>query len=256
MLKKKFLILIVFFCSSEITFSQNNNSIIASVQYKVSFVSNSALLINDICQLDIAKNKSYFYSKGKLENRRRLLEKVAKSGQSGKEIDLGRIDHSDLLSNLCNFEILKDYENKSAIYIQNVGGQNLGFVKDSLSIKRWKILKETAKINGFLCHKAVMKKDTTLITAWFCPDIPFQDGGFYYYGLPGLIVKSSASSGFETNLISIVYNKDPKKEIVLTQPYTLVQESQMMRAIKNQNAAFKNGRLPNGDEAKPLPAGH
>jgi GLPGLI family protein len=255
MSKKSFLCLFLSLAFLQASYGQGTKSIIASVQYNLTFTKNKQVLIDDICQLDITKNQSYFYGKGRLENLRRLNERAAKAEIIGTSINLGHLDSKDMIQNVCKFEILKDYAGKKAIYIQYIGQQYLGFIKDALRTSRWKILKETSKINGLYCRKAIMKKDTTLITAWFCTDIPFQDGPYYYYGLPGLIIKASSSSGFETSLISITYNKDSKKEIDV-EPYALVSESQMIRAIGNQSAAFKSGKLPNGDEVKQVSGGH
>jgi len=255
MSKKLFFCQLISFLFSQVGYSQNSKSIIASIKYKVNFTRNKQVVIDDICQLDIDKNKSYFYSLGELENLRRIQERVSKAESDANGINLGKTDSKDFLHDLCMFKILKDYGQKKAIFIQYIGRQYLGFVRDSLSDKRWKILKGISKINGLLCREAVMKKDTTVITAWFCSDIPFHDGPLAYYGLPGLIIKASSTSGFETNLISVTYNKDPKREIEIAN-YALVTEAQLMRAATNQKAAFKNGKIPNGDEAKQIPNGH
>lgn len=60
----------------------------------------------------------------------------------------------------------------------------------------WKILPDTKYIEGYKCFKATavseylndIKKDTP-VTAWFCPDLPYQFGPMAIAGLPGIILE-------------------------------------------------------------------
>lgn len=62
---------------------------------------------------------------------------------------------------------------------------------------KWEITDETKKIDSLICLKAktTIKKEaknkfkTIDITAWFCPNIPFQSGPKNFNGLPGLIIE-------------------------------------------------------------------
>lgn len=59
----------------------------------------------------------------------------------------------------------------------------------------WKITKETKKIKGYTCFKALevdaKKKKELLKTAWFTKEIPFAYGPKEIGGLPGLILELS-----------------------------------------------------------------
>jgi len=50
----------------------------------------------------------------------------------------------------------------------------------------WKLLSEEKKVVNYLCKKAVNEQG---IIAWYCPDIPINDGPYLYQGLPGLILE-------------------------------------------------------------------
>ena len=50
----------------------------------------------------------------------------------------------------------------------------------------WKLISEEKKVGNYPCKKAVNDKN---ITAWYCPDIPVNDGPYLYQGLPGLILE-------------------------------------------------------------------
>ena len=249
MLKKILIVIVALIGVAVDGFSQDNNTILAQVQYKVLYTKDSQKIIDDICQLDISKNQSYFYSTGEIENIRRIQERFTKAQATGTTM---RSTSADRLHNLCVFKIYKNYDAKKAFYIQNAGPQLIGFLVDTLKTSRWKISKEVTSINGLSCRKATMKKDSINIVAWFSADVPLKDGPSYFYGLPGLIVKASTDSGFDINLVSIKYNKDPKK-VIQVPSYSVVTQSQMLRAMRNQNAAFRNGQMPNGDKATQVP---
>lgn len=53
----------------------------------------------------------------------------------------------------------------------------------------WNILSEKQKIGEYNAQKATVEFGGRTWTAWFSSDIPFQDGPYKFYGLPGLIVK-------------------------------------------------------------------
>lgn len=81
-------------------------------------------------------------------------------------------------------------------------------VKDSIS-KNWKITNESKLIGEYLCYKAtttkkIVKTDIEvreLITAWFCPALPYAFGPSKYAGLPGLILELK-----EKNIAFIIKN--------------------------------------------------
>jgi len=53
----------------------------------------------------------------------------------------------------------------------------------------WKIESERSKIGEYQAQKATTEFGGRKWTAWFSEDLPFQDGPYKFYGLPGLIVK-------------------------------------------------------------------
>jgi len=82
--------------------------------------------------------------------------------------------------------------------------ENLYLIKEELNKYNWKLLKETKKILGYDCFKAIgelkeysyiRKKDLVIpIVVWYVPTIAAPFGPAGYDGLPGLILESSSSS--------------------------------------------------------------
>jgi GLPGLI family protein len=62
-------------------------------------------------------------------------------------------------------------------------------IADTLLNFKWILSNEEKIINNFKCRKAT---DTTgITTAWYCTDIPINDGPYIFWGLPGLIIELS-----------------------------------------------------------------
>lgn len=53
----------------------------------------------------------------------------------------------------------------------------------------WKVSGEKEKIGDYNTQKATTEYGGRTWTAWFSTDLPFQDGPYKFYGLPGLIIK-------------------------------------------------------------------
>ncbi|UGS23701.1 GLPGLI family protein [Flavobacterium channae] len=72
------------------------------------------------------------------------------------------------------------------------------FLIKTPSNHNWNISSESKKINNYLCYKATCTESYTardgknkerVITAWFCPELPYSYGPLEYNGLPGLILE-------------------------------------------------------------------
>lgn len=78
---------------------------------------------------------------------------------------------------------------------------------DSLKTIDWLLTEEVKEIMNYKCKKAVSKTGTT--TAWYCPDIPVNDGPYIFWGLPGLIMQVEHFNKTVTVLeINQVYDTD------------------------------------------------
>ncbi len=156
---------------------------------------------------------------------------------------------SEFRHDLFPFNTVKDYNQKTATQIERIGTEYLGYVKDTLNSKPWMVTKEEKKVGALIARKAVQERKGNIITAWFCKEVPFQDGPMYYYGLPGLIVSASTNLGWQIDLIDLKYNSDSKR-ILSIRPYRTVSIEQFKKAQKNYAAQLQNGSgvLPNGDK--------
>jgi GLPGLI family protein len=94
----------------------------------------------------------------------------------------------------------------------------------------WKITNESKVINGYICYKAIIKREKLLLkatnsknpeikkiekelVAWFCPEFPYSFGPDEFFGLPGIIFEAHHSDGkilFAIDKIELKSNKKIK----------------------------------------------
>jgi len=78
-------------------------------------------------------------------------------------------------------------------------------IKENLNKYKWKLLKESKKILGYTCYKAIAKvnkynpflkkqHNISTFTVWYTPSIPLPFGPAGYDGVPGLVLEASRSS--------------------------------------------------------------
>lgn len=170
-------------------------------------------------------------------------EKIDMTGQQSR----GRMMSSMMGGGGNQYKNVK--EKKYAVDKEFFGKEFL--VKDSLTVFKWIPTSETKKIGNYTCYKATavvdtdptdfrnfrrseekeeVKKDSSsvdkktnffdeveqikqkTITAWYCPEIPVNQGPDKYWGLPGLILE--VNDGTTVLLCSkVVLNPKDKKEI-------------------------------------------
>ncbi|MEP2936772.1 MAG: GLPGLI family protein [Gilvibacter sp.] len=131
-------------------------------------------------------------------------------------------------------------------------------VKDNFRDEEWTLTKESKNIGEYTCFKATMTRTITvstafnsegtdndesaesteeqeqLITAWYTPQIPVQNGPSNYQGLPGLILE--VNDGSETILCSkivmnpkngVSINEPSKGKVVTSDEYRAIMEEKM-----------------------------
>ncbi|WP_163397962.1 GLPGLI family protein [Flavobacterium fluviatile] len=173
-------------------------------------------------------------------------EKLEAPGQQGGGM---RMMFSSMMGGGGTF--YKDVKTKTYTVDKEFMGKEF-LVKDSLPKLNWKLEQETKQIGGYTCNKATAVKETSktdfrnlrpknnddkkdeakktsgetktnfednfempeeiVVTAWYSPEIPINQGPENYWGLPGLILE--INDGTTTILCSkIVLNAKEKADI-------------------------------------------
>ncbi|RQO40862.1 GLPGLI family protein [Chryseobacterium sp. KBW03] len=154
----------------------------------------------EMMMLDIDKNGSNYYSRdkfvadstGKVE-----LEKQLKAG--GGNININRRERPGQVS----YTVTKKYPDFTTYLFRSISTDKYKIKEDKKP--EWKILPEKQKIGTYQAQKAVASFGGREWAAWFTTDLPFQDGPYVFYGLPGLIVKIEDATG--SHVMTMIGNK-------------------------------------------------
>lgn len=167
----------------------------------ISDSTNKADVKSDVMLLDIDKNGSKYYSRDKFVADSTMKADIAKQmkGGFGGSINIKRNTKPGTI----NSTVTKKYPDYSVSFSENIGNTSYKMPEDQKP--EWKISSEKQKIGEYNTQKATTNYGGRSWTAWFSTDIPFQDGPYKFYGLPGLIVKIEDSTG--SHIMTLIGNK-------------------------------------------------
>ncbi len=155
----------------------------------------------DMMLLDIDDKGSSYYSHDKFisdSTSNAELEKQLKGGFGGN-ISINRRESPGQVS----FKVTKEYPDYKTYLFRSVSMDQYKIKEDKKP--EWKILPDKQKIGEYNAQKATTSFGGREWVAWFSADIPFQDGPYKFYGLPGLIVKIEDTTG--SHIMTLVGNK-------------------------------------------------
>lgn len=161
--------------------------------YEYKFIpdsTNRSEVIKEVMLLDIDKNGSTYYSWDKFQQdsiRTAEFEKQIKSGSTNLNIK------QTTNRGVVGYKVTKQYPDFKTHLLTSL-------IQDSYKIleeqkPEWKIYPDKQKVGNYDGQKATTSFGGREWTAWFSTDLPFQDGPYKFYGLPGLIVKITDKSG-------------------------------------------------------------
>lgn len=164
-----------------------------------------SLVVEEMSLLfNVAQQKSIFENLGK-QKIKEFYKNLRQSAQLGNSI------HHDIsLMPTYNFafSVLKDFENQKYTFYEAVLGETYTYeFKEPIN---WEILNSTKEVMGYQCQEAQLNFGGRTWLAYFTHEIPFSDGPYKFYGLPGLILEVQSTDGdysFEATSIYTL-NKD------------------------------------------------
>ncbi|KQR94493.1 hypothetical protein ASG01_01010 [Chryseobacterium sp. Leaf180] len=194
-MKKIFTLCAVLICFS--TFAQNR------FFYEYKFIpdsTNRADVKTEMMLLDIDEKGSKYYSQDKFlsdSTSQADLEKQIKTGSTN--LTLSRREKPGQVA----YKVTKDYPDFKTYLFTRISSDMYKIEEDKKP--EWKILAEKQKIGSYSAQKATTNFGGREWTAWFTTELPFQDGPYKFYGLPGLIVKIEDKTG--SHNMTLVGNK-------------------------------------------------
>ncbi len=171
--------------------------------YEYKFIpdsTNKADVKKEMMLLDIDKNGSSYYSQDKYisdSTAKADLEKQLKV--SSGNFTIKRTEKGGVVG----YKVTKQYPDFKTFIFLKVSSDTYKVEEDQKL--EWKILQDKQKIGEYNAQKATTNFGGREWVAWFSTDIPFQDGPYKFYGLPGLIVKIEDKTG--SHSMTLVGNK-------------------------------------------------
>lgn len=171
--------------------------------YDYKFIPDStdkANVITEMMLLDIDKSGSLYHSQQKFiadSTAQADMERQMKLNSGSFTIN--RTEKPGQVS----YKVSKQYPDFKTYLFTKVSTDNYKVEEDVKP--EWKILPDKQKIGEYNTQKATTDYLGRQWTAWFSTDLPFQDGPYKFYGLPGLIIKIEDNTG--SHSMTLVGNK-------------------------------------------------
>ncbi|MGE8556477.1 MAG: GLPGLI family protein [Chryseobacterium jejuense] len=146
----------------------------------------------ELMYLDVMPKFSKYYSGETFKNdsiSKVILDKQMKA--TGKIENIPQSAASS--SNTIKYTVIKDYSENKQFFITRMGRTKYN-VSDNRIIQ-WSVHPEKNTVKEYNVQKATADFGGRKWTAWFCTDIPVQDGPYKFRGLPGMILKIEDSTG-------------------------------------------------------------
>lgn len=121
-----------------------------------------------------------------------------------------------IVSGSADNRLLKNLNNQKFVNSRDFLGKKF-LIKGDLEPIKWKITGEQKQILDFICQKATYTKDTTVVEAWFTPQIPVSNGPDMHDQLPGMILMVSMEGGKRT-ITATEVNFDKNDPSVFEEP--------------------------------------
>ena len=181
-MKQNYFFLITFLSFTFFQGQNTANRFFYELTYK-SYIKDSIVTKKTLTILDITNQKSIYRDYLSVSQDSLITELSEKYKKSGNNVDMQKLIKTPNFTH----KIIKEYPIKKVTYSDKVLQDN--FIYEEAPNFQWKILKEKKTIGEYKAQKATAKYGGKNWIAWFSNDIPFLDGPYKFYGLPGLIVQ-------------------------------------------------------------------
>jgi GLPGLI family protein len=226
-----------------------------NIYYKTEFVKDpKKKKLETTCVLQIGKKYSKF-SDFNVLRKDSLMEKYSHLEKIGAK----ELSESLNLAEKWKSVLIKNFpENK--ITVQDKANIMYQYEEEQPS-PDWKLENETREILGYLCNKATAKYRGRKYTAWYCKEIPINNGPYIFQNLPGLILEIEDSKE-NFHFTAVGMDKKADKIYLRTEKRILhVTREQFRKALQTycDNPGFFHGKAYNEDgsqtavKSAPLP---
>jgi len=236
---------VVMFCDA--SDAQVKNTAFAAVRYTFLYVADTTEpsdISTENMILYLGMNMSAYKSYDRVLRDSAMKEQLYKSKMemaSGGGISIG----SPGMKAASATVFYKDMPNAKLKRIESL--LNNYVIEEALPVINWTITPETKSIQELACQKATAFFRGRNYTAWFCSQLPYNDGPWKLNGLPGLIIEAADDknevvfrfAGFEDVSSRHISISIPDNAIKAT----AIEFKQLQDAARNDPQGFLNGSL-------------
>lgn len=142
--------------------------------------------------LDIGGKISHFYG---LNNVQRELIKERILAQGGSQGDvMNACERAGYPRTNLNYQVWKNYPTTNSLTFTEKTFKHLRYT-EPMSKPKWTLVPKDSIIADYHCQQAKTEYLGRHWTAWFTTEIPYSDGPWKLYGLPGLILHAEEREG-------------------------------------------------------------
>lgn len=148
--------------------------------------------IEDEAILDIGDKVSHFYG---LNNVQRQLIQDRVLAQGGTVGDVrNACERAGYRRSQLMYQLWKNYPATNQLTFVEKTFKHLRYTEPMMR-PEWTLVPKDSIIAGYHCQQATTEYRGRHWTVWFTPEVPYSDGPWMLYGLPGLILQAEESEG-------------------------------------------------------------
>lgn len=142
--------------------------------------------------LDIGKKISHFYGLNTVQ-RQLIQDRVLAEGGSVGDV-MNACERAGYPRSSLTYQVWKNYPTTNRFTFTEKCFKHLRYI-DQMSKPKWTLVPQDSIVAGYQCQKAEAYYLGRHWTVWFATEIPYSDGPWLLYGLPGLILQAEESEG-------------------------------------------------------------
>ena len=142
--------------------------------------------------LDVGKHSSHFYSRW-AERNQDILDSVSAKGGSLSDHS-AVVAKSGFPNSKTPFNVFKNYPRKDRLTYTTREIKDF-LCEEPMTMPKWEMLSGDTIIVDYPCKKTKTSFRGRTWIVWYTMDIPYHDGPWKLYGLPGLILKADDAKG-------------------------------------------------------------
>lgn len=148
--------------------------------------------IEDEAILDIGDKASHFYGLNNVQ-RQLIQDRVLAQGGTVGDV-MNACERAGYRRSRLMYQLWKNYPATNQLTFVEKTFKHLRYTEPMMR-PEWTLVPKDSIIAGYHCQQATTDYRGRHWTVWFTPEIPYSDGPWMLYGLPGLILQAEESEG-------------------------------------------------------------